>query len=377
MCTSKTKDLKSFRIRTYEKTLYLSPLPSGKLPLGTGIRMTTPMRLRSLLAAVVLCLAASCAAPASRAQTQPPPPPDTSPAAPPAAPKDDAASRRSGSPNGKKLILKDGGYQLAREYTRTGDRVRYFSLERGDWEEIPASMIDWVATQKAEAAIASQNSAELKKLHQQEETAKVDMALDVDASLQTGSGIFLPAGEGMFAVEGKKATLIEQASMEARRDKKQFLKQVVSPIPIVPNKTNLELPGSRATLRLDPSHLEFYLREAPPDPDSNSRIQRSSRPGESGPEVELVHVTVKGNKRIVDSIKSLFGEKIDENRSTILMQRWQVAGNVFRFTLGEPLLPGEYVLAEILPDGMNLYVWDFGVDGAKPDKITKIKSDKN
>ncbi len=318
------------------------------------------MRLRSLLAVLALSLLACFAASA-----QTPPGPDTSPATPPPAQKDDAVSRLAGSPNGKKLILKDGSYQLIREYNRNGDRVRYFSLERGDWEEIPASMIDWAATQKAEAATASQNSAELKKLHQQEEASKVDMALDVDASLQTGSGVFLPSGDGMFAVEGKKATLLEQASMEAHRDKKQFLKQVISPIPIVPSKTNLEIPGSRATARLDPAHLEFYLREPPPDPDRVSPIRKSSRPGESGPEVELIRVAVKGNKRVVDSIRSLFGEKIDENRSTILMQRWQVSENVFRFTLGEALQPGEYVLAEILPDGMNLYVWDFGVDGTK------------
>ena len=36
---------------------------------------------------------------------------------------------------------------------------------------------------------------------------------------------------------------------------------------------------------------------------------------------------------------------------------------MYRFTLGEQLTPGEYVLAEVLPDGLNYFVWDFGVDG--------------
>jgi hypothetical protein len=63
---------------------------------------------------------------------------------------------------GKKLVLKDGTFQIAREYQRNGERVRYLSAERGDWEEIPAAMVDWEATAKAEAAAASQEDALLK-----------------------------------------------------------------------------------------------------------------------------------------------------------------------------------------------------------------------
>ena len=33
---------------------------------------------------------------------------------------------------------------------------------------------------------------------------------------------------------------------------------------------------------------------------------------------------------------------------------------MYRFTLGEQLTPGEYVLAEVLPDGLSYFVWDFG-----------------
>ena len=273
-----------------------------------------------------------------------------------------APSRPVGAPNGKKLILKDGNYQLVREYTRNGDRVRYYSLERGDWEEIPSSMVDWIATQKAEAAVVSQNAEEVEKLKKLEAATRVDMALDVDASLQTSSGVLLPAGEGMFAVQGKEIQLLEQAELETHRDKKQTLKQIFTPIPIVPGKTNIELAGSHAKYRLDPSRLEFYLREAPPDPDRTSSVRKSSRPGESGPEVELIRANVKGNKRMLEQIKDIFGQQLSEDRNTVLLQRWQVSSNVFRFTLGEQLQPGEYALAEMLPDGINLYVWDFGVD---------------
>jgi len=269
-------------------------------------------------------------------------------------------------PRGKKLILKDGTFQIIREYQREGERVRYYSLERGDWEELPASLVDWEATVKAEAEEEKSSSAMIAKVHKQDEAARMDNVADIDASLPVGDGAFLPSGEGMFVVEGKSVRILDQVSSGVKTDAKQTIKQILSPIPIVPGKTHVIIAGTRATVRLKTTRPEFYLREAAPDPDRVSKVETSSRPGESGPEVELIRAKVTHNQRQLETIRSLFGEQIDEQRNAISVQRWEIAADVYRFTLSAPLPPGEYVLAEILPDGLNLFVWDFGLD-ASPD----------
>ncbi|HMD39771.1 MAG TPA: hypothetical protein VKH15_10845 [Candidatus Acidoferrum sp.] len=269
-------------------------------------------------------------------------------------------------PRGKKLMLKDGSYQIVRDYEKNGERVRYFSVERGAWEEIPASLVDWDATKKAEVADEKTTAAMLEKVRIQEAAKNAQTPVDVDASLTVAPGVFLPEGEGMFALEGKSIKRMEQAGSQVRADKKTVLKQVLSPIPIVPSKHNIELPGIKATVRLTNQAPEFYLREPPPDPDKVSSLERTGRQDMAGPEVVLVRAKVKGNKRMLESIRSLFGTELSQDRVEISIQRWEVAPDIYRFTLSEPLPPGEYALAEILDDGLNLFVWDFGVDAAAP-----------
>jgi len=266
------------------------------------------------------------------------------------------------SPRGMKLILTDGTYQLVREYQRNGDRVRYYSAERGDWEELPASMVDWAATAKMAAEEEKESTALVEKVHKQEEARRTDNVADIDASLQVGEGAFLPSGEGMFLVEGKSVRVLDQAASEVKTDKRRMITQILVPVPVVPGKQNVTLPGPHAEVRLRSEHPEFYLREAPPGPDDSGAIQRNHRPNEAGPDVELIRVKVGRSNRQLESIKTLFGEKVGENVNAISIQRWEVAPNVYRFTLSQPLTPGEYVLAEVLSDGLNLYVWDFGMD---------------
>jgi hypothetical protein len=325
------------------------------------------MKIRSKLAPAALSFAAMAVSGAVAfgvpGQSSGSNPSSSASTAPAGISKDDPASSRLS--HGKKLILKDGNFQLVRSYERNGDHVRYFSVERGAWEEIPAAMVDWDATEKARIADEQAENALVKRVEAQERAQKIAPVVDVDASLRVGQGAFLPSGEGMFVVTGKNVTHMDQAGTMTKIDKKQRLKQMASPIPIVQGKHYVELPGTRAKLRVDTTSTmpEFYLREIY-DPDNPTTIWQSSRQGTGGPEIALVRTTVKGNVRRLKTIKSIMGQEIGAETSEIRVQRWEIAKDVYRFTLAEPLPPGEYALAELLADGMNVFVWDFGVDGA-------------
>ena len=54
----------------------------------------------------------------------------------------------------KRIILKDGSYQMVLKYEMQGDRVHYLSAERYEWEDLPASLVDWDATKKYEADLS-------------------------------------------------------------------------------------------------------------------------------------------------------------------------------------------------------------------------------
>src|SRR5277367_565311 len=71
----------------------------------------------------------------------------------------------------KRLILKDGSYQLVTQYEVKGDRVRYKSAERDEWEELPSALVDWPATEKYEKDRATSAIPE---------AAAVDKEIDAD-----------------------------------------------------------------------------------------------------------------------------------------------------------------------------------------------------
>jgi len=245
-------------------------------------------------------------------------------------------------------MLKDGTFQLVREYHVEGDRVRYYSIEQAQWEEMPEALVDWNATKSVEGDEAKRDAEVVAKVHARE-SGRTAQALDIDASLEVAPGVFLPLGEGLFAFDGKGVVKIAQAPADIKFSKKQMLKQVLIPIPIVPSRHTVSLIGARAKLRLKSGITEFYMRTA----DGRE------------PELELLRAKVKGDERYLENLDVLFKEQGTTGQTTVLMQRWLLAPGVYRFTVEQHLDPGEYALAEIVKGGgTNLYFWDFGLDAA-------------
>jgi hypothetical protein len=254
-------------------------------------------------------------------------------------------------------VLKDGTIQLIREYEVDGDRVRYYSIEQHQWEEMPSALVDWDATKKSDDAEAARKKALIEKVRT-EEVARGADAIDVDASIEISKGVFLPDGEGVFLYDGDKVSKIPPVAPDIEFSKSQMIKKVLVPVPIVPTRHTVSLNGGKAKMRIQPGVIEIYMRTA----DGHD------------PRVQLIQAKVHGGRRDLENLDELFNQTQSTGVTEIAIQQWEIARGVYRYTLTQSIDPGEYAFAEVVPgNGTSLYFWDFGVDGTPVKTPKKLK----
>jgi hypothetical protein len=250
-------------------------------------------------------------------------------------------------PKGKKLILKDGTFQMAREYTVEGERVRYWSVERSQWEEIPTNLVDWDATHMAESQQAAQD-AELKAKIHASQMAQLTKEIDVDRSLEIKPGLFLPDEVGLYALDRNNLIRnMKQSEAVVKTSTGRQVEKIISGVSLIPGKQTMEIPGEHAAMRLNTAEPEFFMRPAD---------QRE-------PRFRLLRAQIKGGHRLIDTISIRFTGEEKHNTTDIEVQTWTPATGVFRYTVDQRLEPGEYAFVEMTADGISGYVWDFGIDG--------------
>lgn len=255
-------------------------------------------------------------------------------------------------PKGRKLMLKDGSFQLAREYAVEGDRVRYWSVERSQWEEIPAALVDWDATHKSEAEQTARDADLKAKIHASN-MAQLTKEIDVDRSLEIKPSLFLPDAVGFYALDrDKEIREMKQSTAEVKLSAGRETEKILSGVALINSKKTMDIPGGRAAMRLSTAEPEFYFRPA----DARE------------PRFRLLRTQVRGGKRIIDNITVHFTGDETDKVNEIEIQTWTPATGVFRYTMDQRLESGEYAFVEMTTDGISGYVWDFGVDLPEPKK---------
>src|SRR5258708_707772 len=150
-----------------------------------------------------------------------------------------------------RLYLKDGDYQIVREYQVQKDRVRYYSTERGDWEEIPLDLVDLDRTKKEMADQKAELAADAKA--QAEEDAAIKTARAEVASV--------PTDNGAYYIHGNKPEPLKAAESKLVMNKRRTVLKYLSPVPqLVPGQGTVEVDGETAAFKPQGNRPEFYFR---------------------------------------------------------------------------------------------------------------------
>ncbi|HXZ79239.1 MAG TPA: hypothetical protein VEG30_04860 [Terriglobales bacterium] len=269
----------------------------------------------------------------------------------------------------KRLILTDGSYQVVTKWEVVGDRVRYLSAERYEWEEMPKSMVDWNATEKWEA---DNKAGKLKSSIPDVKPEPDDDVRTQDVlSPQVAPGLRLPETGGIFILDNFQGQpqLVEltQNSGDLNKDVKgNILKNTINPL--AGNKQSIELKGARSPIQGHLSRPTVFINFDP-----NAEATKPTAAVGSG-HYGLVKLESKKDVRVVGSINVAITGKISQKESMISCSRESMTGGWIKLTPNADLQPGEYAVVEFLGDNdINLFLWDFGINPSAPANATAWK----
>ena len=238
-----------------------------------------------------------------------------------------------------KLYLKDGSFQIVREYQVESDRVRYYSVERSQWEEIPLDLIDLKRTEKE----AADRQGELEK-----ETKMVAEEERVERQIQSEISR-IPQDPGVYWIDGNQTKVLKQAESTVHTNKGRSILKRLAPAPVVSGKATLELTGTQSASVFTNPEQEFYIQ-----------LSETERFG-------IARLKTKGNVRIVENLTIL--PVTNETEETLdmvdIFQQQLTRDGLYKIWPKAPLPAGEYAVVQYTEGKLDMQVWDFAMQPAK------------
>ncbi len=233
-----------------------------------------------------------------------------------------------------RLYLTDGTHHVVREYEVKEDRVRFYSVERSDWEEMPLDLVDLKRT-KSEVTTREAETKASKDAAAVERKAERELEREIES---------VPSGAGPYWLSGKDLKPLKQAESKVVGNKRRSVLKAMSPIPVVTGKSTLELDGGEAALSVARARPEFYFRLA--------KEERFA----------LVRLSLNKGNRVVQrwTMVPVTKELIEEH-DEVASFRHQVGDGLYKIWPQKPMEPGQYAFVEYTEGKGNTQVWDFAV----------------
>ena len=278
----------------------------------------------------------------------------------------------------KRLILKDGSYQLVTQWEVKGDRVRYLSAERGEWEEVPNSMVDWPATEQYEKERSEKKA--IPEAVALDKEIEAERQADELRTPHVAPGLQLPEGGGVILLDSfqnqPQLLELEQSNGSINKNMKgNILRAAINPA--AGSKQIIELAGMHAALQAHASVPAIYINLDLQDAASESPEKRDN-PELPWDHYRIVHLqeNKKKHDRVLGDIKVAVYGKVSQEEKFVPTTATKLTGGWIKVTPINALVPGEYAVVEMLgKEGMNLYVWDFGFDPNAPANAKAWKPD--
>jgi hypothetical protein len=236
-----------------------------------------------------------------------------------------------------KLYLKDGGYHLVREYQVQSDRVRFYSVERSQWEEIPLEMVDLKRTEAEAAARQQKIEKDAKSLTEESEQRK---ALKQEM-------LRIPQNAGVYWLQGSETKTLPVAESTVHTDKGRKVLRYLSGMPQMINGTGtLEIEGAHSLNVFTNPDQEFYIQLSDSEPFGLIALRSS-----------------KSGIRVVEDLKFIPETKeVEEQLDPIeIIQQELAPGGLYKFWAKDSLRAGDYAVVEYTLGKLNIQVWDFAI----------------
>lgn len=242
-----------------------------------------------------------------------------------------------------KLYLKDGSFQLVREYRLESDRVRFYSVERSQWEEIPLALVDLKRTESEENTRKEQLDKEA-KADAEEERAQQQLRQSIR---------LIPQDPGVYWLESGQAKVLPLAESSVHTNKGRSILKALAPVPIVSGKGTLELDGLHSKNVFTDPNQEFYIQLAQTERFGMVKLKpKQAKPND---------VRIVENLTFVPVTKDV----VEEPLLVDTFQQQLTPDGLYKIWPKESLPAGEYAVVEYTESKLNMQVWDFAIRAAK------------